>query len=633
MRVPLFRSLGIILMLLFGVVVPAQDITAHFPTVQALAEAEIPPRDLLDLAQRLEGVGSVLAAPEVPPAYAVGAVDTFWATNSYEDRSFQVEAELRVIGEHVYLWVEQGESVPLAGLQQLADAFDQMVYDKTRGLWGSEPSPGVDGDRRVHGLFVRDLGAGVGAYFAAKHTYPREAVPTSNQREMFFYNLDAIEGLIGTPRLTTITAHEFQHMIRSNVDSNEDGWMDEGFSTFTEVFLGDQDLFTLMSFLNAPNTQLNTWTENGNRIPDYGASQMWVTYLYERFGIEGLNALSRDPANGLVAVDNLAQAYDTDANTLFADWVLANLILNPDKSAEGIYGYRTYTGLTGPQVTTISALPITQTLEVNQYASHYSAMTHVDGIDTLQIEVSAPSVARLAPTDSPSNTPMWYSNRGDDSDTYLTFPLDLTGLQEPTLAYRLWYHIENLWDYAYVMVSTDGGTTWELLEASGMTRDNPHFTAYGSGYTGISGGGAVSDWIDEQVSLKDYAGQTVLIRFEMIYDDAVNQPGVFVDQVELIEGANGERVYRNDFSDPEALGDWVANGWVWTDNRLPQQVWIQAVQRIGDFHTVTRWRLTAGSESYTLALDPNATQVFLVISPFAPVTTTPANVQLTISAQ
>lgn len=623
--------LFVVLTLALGGSALAQD-PAAFPTVGALNEAVVPPRDLIDLSQRLQGLTTIAPPPVNPAPLTVGTVQTFWVDNSFEDRSFQVQAELKVVGAHIYLWVQEGEDVSIEGLQRLADEFDTQVYAQVRALWGSETSPGVDGDPRVHGLFARDLGMGIAAYFASKHTYPVEAVPTSNAREMFFFNLDAVENLIGEYALTSITAHEFQHMIRANVDANEDGWMDEGFSQFTQFYLGDTDLFAVAAFQSNPNTQLNTWTENGNRTADYGASQMWVTYLYERFGEAALNTLSADPANGMVGVQNVAEQNGTTANDLFADWGLANLILDPDNTPEGIYGYRSLSGLRGMRQTTYDALPITETLSVNQYAAAYLALNVPAAATALNIRVDAPGVVGLAPMQSPTGTPMWYSNRGDDSNTRLTLPVDLTNTQNPVLAFDLWYHIERLWDYGYVMISTDGGTTWAVLQSDEMTTENPHFTAYGAGYTGTSGGDQ-STWVSEQISLADYAGQQVLLRFEMIYDDAVNRPGMFIDSVNVTDTTTGATIYQSTFADASQLDDWTAEGWLLTDNRLPQQVWVQAVEYIGNENRVTRWLLAGSTGEYTLPLSPDADRVVLVLAPFAPTTTVPAEITVNVQAQ
>jgi hypothetical protein len=179
--------------------------------------------------------------------------------------------------------------------------------------------------------------------------------------------------------------------------------------------------------------------------------------------------------------------------------------------------------------------------------------------------------------------------------------------------------MEALWDYAYVMASTDDGATWDILETEHTTSENPNLTSYGPGYTGRTDG-----WVDETIVLDDYAGGEVLLRFELINDDAVNQPGIAVDDASIPE--------IDYFDDFEADGGgWDASGWIHTDNRLPQQVWVQAIQRIGREVEVTRWLAPQESE-WALPLDSRTDQVILAVSPVAPVTTVPVAYTLQVTA-
>ncbi len=73
--------------------------------------------------------------------------------------------------------------------------------------------------------------------------------------------------------------------------------------------------------------------------------------------------------------------------------------------------------------------------------------------------------------------------------------------------------------------STDGGETWQILEGRTTTDDNPVGNAYGVGWTGASGEGVGPQWIGRGSDLTPYAGQEILLRFEMATDDAVNEPG------------------------------------------------------------------------------------------------------------
>jgi hypothetical protein len=215
---------------------------------------------------------------------------------------------------------------------------------------------------------------------------------------------------------------------------------------------------------------------------------------------------------------------------------------------------------------------------------------------------------------------MWWANRGDESDSRLTRAFDLGGVSSATLKFWTWYFIEKLWDYGYVMVSTDGGATWTPLATSRTTTEDPHGNAYGPGYTGQSGG-----WVEEAVNLTPFAGRQVLVRFEYITDDAVTQPGLIVDDIRIPEIGYSYDAENGD-------DDWVSEGWLRMDNVLPQDFLVQLVQPGNTAVPVTRllgpgdapqgeWDITVGGEAGAAAI---------VVSGLAPVTTEPARYSYTL---
>ena len=609
------RHIALIITIIFLIVIPAAAQTAQsddaYPTVAALASAVIPARDRVDLAERLLGVTNIPATPTSAVTRRVGEHQVFTAANSSDNTALNIPATLQVVGEHIYLWVEDDAIVNLSDLQQLARDFDSSVYPNVRDLWGSEANPGVDGDPHIYGLFVHGLGASTAAYFTSDHTYPKAVVPVSNEHEMFFFNLDAIGQNFPIRAVDSIVSHEFQHMIRFNLQVNTETWLNEGLSMFTQYYLYGGLDGSVFSFLNQPNTQLDDWNANpGARAANYGAATLFLTYFYQRYGIDAIRQLSAThDTRALQAVNDVLTANNQPGvNDFFGDWVVANYV--DDRSyAEGKYGYKNMPLLQTPPVnTTVEQYPYQLEGIANQYSADYYKLSNLNGINNLDIKLSAPPTVMLIPTAAPSGTHIWYSNRDDMADSRLTRSFDLTNISQATLKYKVWFDTEKAWDYGYAEISDDGGIHWTILSTRNMTSDDPHGVAYGSGYNGSSNG-----WVDESLSLNAYAGKQILVRFEMISDDAVTRPGMALDDLNIPEIGYADDVENGD-------GGWQAEGWLRTDNRLPQNGWMQVIEKSGRTTTnVQRWMIDG--LDHRVEVTPGVDQVIIALSPYAAVTT------------
>ena len=68
------------------------------------------------------------------------------------------------------------------------------------------------------------------------------------------------------------------------------------------------------------------------------------------------------------------------------------------------------------------------------------------------------------------------------------------------------------------------------------------------------------------------------------------------------------------------MGGWLAEGWILTDNQLPQSGWVQVVQRSGNTTLdIQRWAID--NLNHNIPLVNGANQMLVVVWPFAPVTT------------
>jgi len=615
---------------------PARAQDAARPGEDSLAQlsaAVVPPRDRLDLARRLLGVTDIPAPPTVaPPELALGTVETFWADNIDQDRSFQLEAELVYKTPHLYVFVERGQQVDLNALKRSADTFEQAIYPTMHEIFGTEWTSGIDGDPHLYILHATGLGSTAAAYYYSPSEYPRAAVPNSNEHEMFFVNLDTMDWAIGSPYYEGVLTHEFQHMIQWHTDQNEDTWMNEGLSELASMLAGYGPSGFIPSFMSVPDIQLNTWPEDGNRPAHYGGAFMFLAYFYDRYGEEATKALVRDPNNGLESVAETLAAIDArDPSTgepvtlvdLFADWVAALALQNP-KVGDGRYDYTHPDMQSLPTPTLLATLRADgQPLAVDgrQWTTGYLYLQGGSRAQRVQVSIEGQPTVSLVPTDAHSGRYMWWGNRADDSDAHLTRAFDLSGVDRATLSFWTWYYIEDRWDYGYVMISTDDGATWTPLATGRTVSDDPHGNAYGPGYTGQSGG-----WVQEQVDLTPYAGQPIQVRFEYITDDAVTQPGFIVDDVSIPEIG-----FADDFETES--GGWVSEGWLRTDNLLPQHFLAQAIQPGSAAQPVTRWldQGTGPSGAWELTVGGEWGDAAIAVSGLAPVTTEPARYTITVT--
>jgi len=594
--------------------------TAQLSTEQSLLAAELPQRDQRLLASRLKDNGQPIpeVSPGGPAERQIGDRDTFWVTDNGSEppRQFQVEASLKYITAHSYWWVQDDFNLNEESLKRSAERFETQTYPTNRAFFGSEWSPGVDGEVPVH-IFMGDV-PGVAGYFSASNEYSNLAEPYSNEREMFFINLRAISP--GSDYFDGVLAHEFQHMIHWYEDRNEDTWVNEGMSELATFLNGYGPSSFIGAFTATPDTQLTGWASSpGAAAANYGGSFMFMAYFLQRYGEEMTQAVVAHPENGIAGFNAVLaeHGYAEQFNDVFTDFLVANYVQDP-ALGEGKWGYKDFS----PGAATIRKLyrvyPQTEQNTVYQYGGDYVELA---GFGDVTIEFTGSTQVQVVENEAHSGAYQWYSHRGDDTNTRLTRAFDLSQVEKASLAYWVWYDIEPDWDYGYVEVSTDGGTSWTILETPHSATTNPSGNAYGPGYTGQSKG-----WIEERLDLSPYTGQEVLIRFEYVTDDAVNRAGWTVDDLSIPE--------INFFDDVEA-GDngWQAEGFVRIDNILPQKFSVQVIE-MGQ--TVTVQEVPLNEINYgTLTIEGLGSEVeraVLVVSGLAPVTSEVASYEYTLSS-
>jgi immune inhibitor A len=598
---------------------PAPPASAAALEMEAtLAAVELTPRDPVALAMALRGVMPEDIPPSgnvTPVERHVGDVESFWVLNSDTREALQIDAELVAETEHVYMWLDtsasarlpNGENAAPEDFLAAAERFEES-YQILHGIFGEEPSPGVDGDVHLYVLNSGNLGA-VGGFFSADDELPVAVNPMSNVHEMFYVSTWGSGGINGDYYNKTL-AHEFQHMIHHTLDPNEDTWLNEGMSELAQQLAGLSGTDWVSAYLFDPGIQLTAWPPEGDTSPYYGGSFLMTEYLYERFGVDFITDLVRDPRNGLASLDEaLADAgYEGDVDDVLDDWSVA-LVLDDPSLAGGRYGFENIDP--GSPLVTDMIVDASWTREsrLNQYGFDY-VQIFVRG--PVEIAFTGDQTAAIVPVNPHSGDWMWWSNIGDYSMTTLTHPFDLSAVDQATLTFWTWYNIELEWDYAYVMVSTDDGQTWETLESPISTDFDPTGNNYGDGITGAS-----EEWIQVAVDLSDYAGQAILLRFTLITDDSAHLEHMVIDDIAIPEIGFSDDIEGGG-------GNWVADGFVRIINHLPQHWSVQAL--VLD-ESLEVYEMTLDEDNTgTLSLDIPATasEAYLIVSPRTRYTLMPA---------
>ncbi len=594
---------------------PSGSATPEPDIVQRL-QAEPPSRDLYQLTEQLKKVPGPIPRTlnRAPETYKVGDRKTFWVGEQSKNRYYETVATLRYSTDVVYMWVEDGVNISDDAIHRSADIFTQKIYPTVRQLFGEEPSPGIDGDKHLHVLNGKI--PDVGGYFSSADTYPTAINPYSNQAEMFYVNVDSYP--VGTAGYEGTIAHEFQHMVHHNYDPSETSWINEGLSELAARLTGYGGFRFARAFTAQPNIQLTTWPDYEQSGPHYGAGYLFASYTYDRFGEKFIHDLVAEKAHGVQGYENVLKK-DQPGLTfedVFKDWVIANY-LDDTKAGNGRYGYpdidlRTNELRIKPQAT-LTDKGQSREGESSQYGAEYIRLT---GCAPMTLQFEGATTVQLIPTMAREGQYVMWSNRGDVMTTNLVREFDLTKLQKATLQFSAWYNIEKDYDYGYVEVSTDGGKTWDTLKTTSSTDSNPIGASYGWAFTGDSVQEDSPQWGEETGDLTPYAGKKVLVRFQMITDDAVSHNNFALDNVRI-----PELNYREGFEAGD--GGWKSEGWVRTNMALPQRYLLQLIEVRQDGPQVRQ--IPVGSDGKArvevAGLGRDYNEAVLVVSGAAPVTT------------
>lgn len=289
---------------------------------------------------------------------AVAHAETFFVDSYYDAHSrTRLNATVQYEGVYSRWYVSDGywskispgkRSLLLDNITNLSREFDSVIYPKLRNVFGSENTPGVDGDPKIT-ILLAEMIEDAGGYIREQDAFPREKISISNEREMI--NLNILH--IGSERAKSFLAHEFQHLITLNQkilqrSVAEDTWTNELRSEIAPTLLGydNVDFYEnsnlksrVEAFLKEPSDAILDWE---NKTKDYASVNLFGQYILDHYGRSVFAAMTQSDRVGIDALNAALEffGFKEDFNQVYTNWTIAVLLNDCLLEPVGVYCYK-----------------------------------------------------------------------------------------------------------------------------------------------------------------------------------------------------------------------------------------------------------------------------------------------------
>jgi hypothetical protein len=511
------------------------------------------------------GSGSSVSATAI-----VGEVKTWMALDNYCGYYYFKDYELRAVGDQAEVWVAvdlgwtippgtpicelkptDPRPVPVVTDEQvnyLLSEFDTNIHptetaffgpsDEHTGeyslleAWGYVPPGYYDGDKLailVDNVRDDNYYNNFPLYIAGFYSPSFEGYFDRNVMSIDAYDWENRTGPDSArPYLYEgVFAHEYQHLLHDDYDSDEENFINEGMSMFAEYLTGYAvSEAQYEDFLEMPENSLVVWGDQGDDeiLADYSNTYLFQYFLMEQYGTGFIQELFMNPENGISGVNSTLGGYPgqrKDFGDIYHDF--ASAVLIDSKQANYRNGFETLDLMIDIGTVDVPNPEAYDTPGAPPWGTDY---IWIDGGEELGKFKFNGYDFTVYPTGWTSDGDVLYGGYGDLLDNWAIFEATGGG----TLSFDTYWDIEDYWDFGFVQVSTDGGSTWTSLENPYTTYlhdpdGHPDILANLPGLTGWSGA-----WLNVEYDLSAYSGD-ILLAFRYMTDWAFTYEGWYIDNV------------------------------------------------------------------------------------------------------
>lgn len=280
-------------------------------------------------------------------------------------------------------------------------------------------------------------------------------------------------------------------------------------------------------------------------------------HTFQRLGLgDGEITVSVNPITGIETVGPAA-VYDLAIRQSISGSIAYTLEADLPGGSEIVYELLTDNGF-WVRRDTIRKLFGTPTLQFSDPAASLSNWTGNWGLT---------GEAYVSPSNSFTDSPGGNYSSNTNSNFVLNNAVDLSNSSAALVRFYAKWSIENDWDYASFEASPDFGQTWVQLCGKYTNPGVVQLNWWGQNqgiqpvdkpiYDGVQ-----TDWVLEEVSLNDFIGQVIQLRFKLRSDGSANDDGFYFDDFQLFVDQDGTG----------NISEWVAAEWTLFPNPASSSV-------------------------------------------------------------